>query len=198
MGSQRTRLRKYDRKRESQPGQHTRELNRLAERRREIARERYAVRRAASHKNPEPQAEGSSRSRSDRTIRRMIKNTVDHWRVVWPEQPGGCSTLHPRNMGTAHLRFGRDEVLDEDGAQIAKWAGAKPGRKQRADTLSDDCVVCRILEEDTESNRSSEHCRAPNHGPNQIRELVSQFLCPSLFIPAEGNETETWYKERLH
>ncbi|KAL3678868.1 hypothetical protein R1sor_021824 [Riccia sorocarpa] len=56
------------------------------------------------------------------------------------------------------------------------------------------CVVSFKRIRSLTAKGSSEHCRAPNHGPNQIRELVSQFLCPSLFIPAEGNETETWYR----
>ncbi|KAL3681704.1 hypothetical protein R1sor_024660 [Riccia sorocarpa] len=70
----------------------------------------------------------------------MIKNTVDHVRSMsgqdteLEESYGPSNREHPRNIRT--YAFGRDEVLDEDGAQIAKWAGAKPDRKQRADTLS--------------------------------------------------------------
>ncbi|KAL2632656.1 hypothetical protein R1flu_004135 [Riccia fluitans] len=89
MGNHRTRARNYDRKRDDgQLGQHTREQTRLSEQRREEARRRYAERRAANvetARNSGDEPREPRVSRSDRTIWRMIKSTVDHVRNMIDE-----------------------------------------------------------------------------------------------------------------
>ncbi|KAL3681457.1 hypothetical protein R1sor_024413 [Riccia sorocarpa] len=216
MGSQSRRSRMYDRKRTDQQGETSRAHHRNAEDRRRIARQRYADKQAAAHAS----RVDANRSRtrevpcSDRRLRSMVKETVDHVKrlsgrdVVIESRILSCFLDHPsmsqaramasvmsqkeqqcvslllsnlaeglqtvkgthtqddviskkctmrmcsckniieNRLGRASSRIlklnprnirtyamGRAEVLDDDGQQIGKWAGIKPGRKQRSDTL---------------------------------------------------------------
>ncbi|KAL3689564.1 hypothetical protein R1sor_015873 [Riccia sorocarpa] len=216
MGSQSRRSRTYDRKRTDEQGETSRAHHRNAEDRRRIARQRYADKQAAARAS----RVDANRSRtrevpcSDRRLRSMVKETVDHVKrlsgrdveiesrilsrfldhpsmsqaramaSVMSQKEQQCASLllsnlaeglqtvkgthtqddviskkctmrmcssasiienrlgrassrilklHSRNIRT--YAMGRAEVLDYDGQQIGKWAGNKPGRKQRSDTL---------------------------------------------------------------
>ncbi|KAL3681658.1 hypothetical protein R1sor_024614 [Riccia sorocarpa] len=158
MGNQRTRGRKYDRQRSNQYGENTRANMIIADERRRKARERYAERKAALRANLVISV--PRQPRSERSIRRMVKRSVNFIRdlsardaelesrivaglvghhemkesrslaLVYSEKELRCAKLLLANMveglGTVKGTHSQDDV--------GKWAGAKPGRKQRSDS----------------------------------------------------------------
>ncbi|KAL3686049.1 hypothetical protein R1sor_004071 [Riccia sorocarpa] len=64
-------------------------------------------------------------------LRMLSSNNIVQHRLA--SASGRILNLAPRNFRIHAL--GRADVLDDENMQVGKWAGVKPGRKQRSDRL---------------------------------------------------------------